>query len=114
VKNPARKRSRKEKGRRVQWVFSLHLNKWFLIMWPLLVIAFVIWAWFGENGFRTAWKLRAQRQALELENGMLQSSNERLKEEIDLIQNDPLFLEWIVRDRLGMIGENERLYVFRE
>jgi hypothetical protein len=37
-----------------------------------------------------------------------------MREEIRMFQRDPRFTEWILRDRLGMLGEGERLYVFQD
>lgn len=99
---------------RVQWTFSLRLRGWFWIVWALLVIVLASWSWFGKNGFLTALSLRQQREALEQENRSLRARNARVLEEIRLFQRDSRFTEWILRDRLGMLGEGERLYVFQD
>lgn len=111
-RTPSRKR--KDGGFKLRWALSFRLKKWFWVAWFLMALAFVAWSWRGENGFQGAWKLLAQRKALERENRMLRLSNDRLREELHLLQHDPLFLEWIARSRLGMIGEHERLYIFQE
>jgi len=98
----------------VQWTFSLRLRGWFWIAWVLLVIILASWSWFGKNGFLTARALRRQREALEQENRSLRAQNARMREEIRMFQRDPRFTEWILRDRLGMLGEGERLYVFQD
>jgi cell division protein FtsB len=108
---PKRRQSPRQ---RIRWILSFRLNKWFWVAWFLIAVVFLAWSWRGENGFQRAWKLRTQRKALERENRMLRSSNDRLKEELHLLRRDPSFLEWIARSRLGMIGEDERLYIFQE
>jgi cell division protein FtsB len=90
------------------------MGKWFWIAWFLIVLGFAVLSWWGENGFQQTRKLRTQRQGLEKKTLMLRLSNDRLRDEIRLIENDPQFMEWIARDRLGLIGENERLYLFPE
>jgi len=85
----------------------------FLAVWVAIVSFFVVSFFSGENGFQVADRLRKERQALELENNILRMSNERLRREIKLIRQEPSFLEWLARERLGMIGERERVYVFQ-
>jgi cell division protein FtsB len=101
-------------GSRIQWTNSLDLKGWFWISWFSIIVAFAIWSWQGENGFQQVWKLRSVRKSQERENQMLHHENDMLRYEIRRIQNDPDFLEFFARERLGMIGENERLYVFQE
>lgn len=81
-------------------------------MWGCIAAAFLVLSLMGENGFDTAKKIRQQRTAIQQENSVLRQSNDRLRQEIKLIQQDPALLEWLAKERLGMIGENERLYVF--
>jgi cell division protein FtsB len=85
----------------------------FLAVWLAVVGLVVISFLSGENGFQVADRLRKEREALELENSILRMSNERLRREIKLIRQEPSFLEWLARERLGMIGERERVYVFQ-
>jgi cell division protein FtsB len=96
------------------WTVSLHFTPWFWVVCLIMGAGFVVWSWSGENGFRTARRFQEQRAALERENEIIKQSNERLKQEIRLVQQDPSFLEWIAKERLGMIGENERMYVFQK
>ncbi len=81
-------------------------------MWGFIAAAFLVFSIMGDNGFDTARRIRQQRVAIQQENSVLQQSNDRLRQEINLIQQDPALLEWLAKERLGMIGENERLYVF--
>jgi cell division protein FtsB len=83
-------------------------------LWLLIILVFGALSWWGDNGYQTVGRLRAQRVALQRENQTLQQSNDRLGQEIRLVQQDPSFMEWIVKEKLGMIGENERLYVFQK
>lgn len=100
------------KGALIQWTLEPRLRWRFWLLWACVAGAFVLLSWFGENGFQTAIRLRQQRIAQEQENNILKQSNDRLRQEIRLIQQDPALLEWLAKERLGMIGENERLYVF--
>lgn len=107
-------KGRGARGAILKWNLSLRFGRWFWAFWFIVALSFVVWTWYGENGFQVASRLRAQRMELEKENQILQQSNERLRQEIWLVQQDPSFLEWIAREKLGMIGENERVYVFQK
>ncbi|MGQ9858006.1 MAG: FtsB family cell division protein [Thermodesulfobacteriota bacterium] len=100
------------KGAWISWSLEAHLGWRFWGVWALIVLGFVFLSWMGENGLKTAIRLRQQRTAQERENAILRQSNERLRQEIRLIQQDPALLEWLAKERLGMIGDNERLYIF--
>jgi cell division protein FtsB len=85
------------------------------IFWICLLavmIVFVLCAFFGKNSFQNAWMLRRQREGIERENRSIAQRNDMLRRKISLARKDPDFLEHIVREKLGMIGENERLYLF--
>ncbi|MEJ5375479.1 MAG: septum formation initiator family protein [bacterium] len=84
----------------------------FWVLWACVVAVFVGFSFAGDNGFEMAKRLRKQREVIQQENTMLRQSNDRLRQEIKLIQQDPALLEWLAKERLGMIGENERVYVF--
>lgn len=107
------KRRQSERRPIIQWTFSFRLGSWFWICWLLLTATLVAWAWWGDHGFSTALRLRAERQALEEKNRVLQRNNDRFRYEIRMVQEDPSYLEWFAR-RSGMLGENERVYLFRE
>ena len=94
------------------WTLEPPLGWRFWVLWACAVAIFLFFSLVGDNGFETARRLRQQRSAIEEENSILRQSNERLRQEIKLIQQDPALLEWLAKERLGMIGENERLYVF--
>ncbi len=100
-------------GRVLVFSTRFELGWRFLAMWIATMSFLVVSFLSGENGFQVADRLRKERQALELENSILRMSNERLRREIKLIRQEPSFLEWLARERLGMIGERERVYVFQ-
>lgn len=111
-KSSSRRKRNRDRG--LRWTFSWDLKYWFWISWLLGTVAFATWSWIGENSFQQAWELRSLRKDLERGNQILQTENEQLIEEIVLIERNPEFLEWIARERLGMIGKDERLYVFSD
>jgi len=66
----------------------------------------------GESGYL---KIRAmERKILErkVENTQLAEANDRLREEIDRLRNDPAYIEKIAREKLGLAKKGEIIYRF--
>ncbi len=40
----------------------------------------------------------------------LQDKNEKLRQEVQLLQNDPIYLEKVAREKMGLIREGEMVY----
>ena len=79
----------------------------------LIAAASVLNAFFGENGVLGL--VRAQRDlaALEQEVATLEADNDRLAREIQALRTDPLVIERIAREVLGMAKPDEIAVVIR-
>ena len=66
----------------------------------------------GPNGLRRLRELRTERQQLAENALLLMDGNRRLREEIDRLQHDPDYLEWIARKELQRVQPNEVVYRF--
>jgi cell division protein FtsB len=73
----------------------------------LILAASVLNALFGERGFFRLMRAREDYQALNQEVQALEQENQRLAEEIGSLRADPLVIERIAREVLGMARENE-------
>lgn len=80
----------------------------------LILAASVLNALFGERGFFGLMKAREEYQALSEEVQALEADNERLAEEIESLRNDPLVIERIAREVLGMAREGEIVVSIRD
>ena len=79
----------------------------------VLVTAAFIWVLFAPNtGIYSLLKMRNKTASLQIETEQLVESNKRLREEIDRIKNDPVFLEQIAREKYGLIKKNEQVFDF--
>ena|GEM_PF-579256 len=88
------------------------LNKFLKILW--LVILLALLGGFGYIFYQKFGKLRQMRQQqirYEKELSLLEDKVARLTREIDELSNNPARLEKLARDKLGLAGENEKIFI---
>lgn len=71
---------------------------------------FTLITFFGDEGVLKLKKLREQRNQLKKENQALFEANQKLKEEVSLLQN-PRNTEALIREKLGYVKEGEYLLI---
>ena len=67
----------------------------------------------GEHGIAHLLRLRAERRALGQTAFGLMERDARLREEIQRLRTDDLYLEGLARRQLGLVRPNESVYRFR-
>ena len=75
----------------------------------LIILSLVLVAIFLP-GLSRLQELREKNAKLEKEIEELKESGRRLIEERQRLENDPVYVEGIARERLGLIGEGEIVY----
>jgi cell division protein FtsB len=77
-------------------------------------LSFVLFSFFGDQGWFAL--LKGHRQLTELESEVKRSVQviDSLKKEIDRLKNDTSYLEKIAREKLGMARRDEKIYKFVE
>lgn len=78
----------------------------------LAVALMLTLALFGEEGLIRAFKLSRERDLQRQQVEALQDENRALRQEIELLRNDPRYLEGVARRELGMVREDELVYQF--
>ena len=73
-----------------------------------LVLAFLVF--FSHQGLYRIYRLRQERQSLELENSRLAAENDRLARTIDRLQHDPELIQDLIRRELHFIKPNEVIF----
>lgn len=93
---------------------SLMRRKWVSIL--LIGCILVVWyfAFFGEKGVIKIIRLKRERDRIIADVSRMQEENTRLQEEIRRLREDPRYLESVARRDLGLIKENEILFIFEE
>ncbi len=88
------------------------MNKFLKILW--LVILLALLGGFGYLFYQKFGKLRQMRQKqikYERELTLLEDKVARLTREIDELSNNPAQLEKLARDKLGLAGKNEKIFI---
>lgn len=79
----------------------------------LLLIAALLWLLFAPKmGIVSLYKQKSRLQALETQRIELEKENTVLRLEIDRIQNDIDYFEYLARKKHGLIKENEIIFDF--
>jgi cell division protein FtsB len=73
----------------------------------LLLFALLLFMVFGQKGFADYYAFKRQNESWVLKNEKLMQENLQLMNQIDRLENDPVYIEHIARKELGMIGKDE-------
>jgi len=68
---------------------------------------------FGNNGFLDLKRLKKERVTLAEQSCEIESQNLKSYRKVERLKNDPVFIENIARQELGMIGEGEVILKFK-
>lgn len=83
-----------------------------IILTLALAFAYLL---FGGNGVFHVYQLKNEKAKLEKRIFMLEQTKKALEQEVDRLSgNNPEAQEQVVREQMGMIREDETVYVFPE
>jgi cell division protein FtsB len=84
----------------------------------LLLVGLILLVWyfslFGEKGLIKIIQLRRERDRIIADVNRMDEENKRLQEEIKRLRDDSRYLESVARRDLGLIKENEILFIFED
>ena len=78
----------------------------------LMVVLAVGLAVFGVKESVRAWQMRRDMQSVERELGALRAKQSELTRTVDRLRNDPLYIEKLAREEMGMVREGETVLKF--
>ena len=79
-----------------------------------LIIIFLIWLYFNLSDIRRLFQAIDQLEKEKNEVYVLEKTNERLKEEIRRLQNDPEYIEQIAREQHKLKKSDEERLIIKE
>ncbi len=84
----------------------------------ILLVGLIMLVWyfalFGERGVVKIVQLRLERDRIRSDVSQMRKENKRLQEEIRRLREDPEYLESVARRDLGLVKENEILFIFED
>ncbi len=106
-------RNRKRKKKAPGFIGEV-IHKFPVVAGMILSGIFLGYIFFTENGVPLYLQTVADAEALEYRIQTIKTNTEFLKNEILRVQSDPLKLEELARNRLGMVRKGEKVYQFLE
>lgn len=87
-----------------------------LVRWVLLLLSgvIIIDALFGDRGLLDTMRAQREYAALEAHVARVKAENVRLRAEARRLKEDPLAIETIARDELGLVYPGETLFIIRD
>lgn len=85
---------------------------WYLILWPLVVLTSVLLIIWSPNGLLHLRQLHLEHQELTSRNIVLEKENHQLYQQISRLRNDPVAIERLARQELGLVKEGELIFQF--
>jgi cell division protein FtsB len=67
---------------------------------------------FGVKESVRAWQMRRDMQTVERDLTTLRAQQEQLARTVDRLRNDPLYIEKLAREEMGMVREGETVLKF--
>lgn len=92
--------------------FSVH-GKSFLVLFVICLVI-LVYAVLGDQGFLHLHRLQGELRDLQQQVAEIEDENRKLREEIKRLKSDPECIERLARQELGMLRENETLFLFQE
>ena len=83
------------------------VQKWLVGLAAVALLNLTLVIVFGDNGLVELSRLRAQERTLAGQNEALARENVSLYRTIDRLKNDPVYIESVARNELGMVGKHD-------
>ena len=77
-----------------------------------MVVLAVVLAVFGVKESVRAWQMRRDMHTVERDLTTLRSQQEQLSRTVDRLRHDPLYIEKLAREEMGMVREGETVLKF--
>ena len=82
----------------------------FFVVLSCIVLCMGYFSVFGDRGILHLQKLKAELSTITAASDELNRKNAELKKEIQLLKNDPRYIEKIAREELGLARKDEMVY----
>jgi cell division protein FtsB len=87
------------------------LARWVVVF---LAAAIIIDAVVGERGLLATWRARDQYDAAAQALDQLRANNDRLRDEVRRLKDDPAAIEELARGELGLMRPGEKVFIIKD
>jgi cell division protein FtsB len=86
-----------------------------VVLYSVLIVTVVgAWSIFGPYGALKYYGVANELNEISAQNEQLRETNTALRQEINKLKKDPVYLEEVARRQFGLIKKNEVIYEFPE
>jgi len=87
-----------------------------ILRWAVvfLAVAVIVDAVVGDRGLLTTMRARDQFEAANAALADMRAKNERLRDEVSRLTDDPAAIEEIARDELGLMRPGEKVFIVKD
>jgi len=86
-----------------------------ILLYSVLIVTVVgAWSVFGPYGALKYFRVATELNEILAQNEQLRETNTALRQEINKLKKDPVYLEEVARRQFGLIKKNEVIYEFPE
>jgi cell division protein FtsB len=90
------------------------IQKKYLLFLSVFISGMLLFAIFGSRGLIQIYKLKEERNRIQMSNARLQEENRRLAEQIGRLRNNKEEVEKVAREELGLVRKGEIVYQFEK
>lgn len=90
------------------------IQKKYLLFLAVFISGMLLFAIFGSRGLIQIYKLKDERNRIQMSNARLQEENRRLAEQIGRLRNNKEEVEKVAREELGLVKKGEIVYQFEK
>jgi cell division protein FtsB len=76
-----------------------------------IMLNLMLWIVFGDNGWVELSRLKEQKQLAVQQNAVLAGENVDLYRIIERLKQDPVYIESVARNELGMVGKDDVIII---
>lgn len=92
--------------------FKVSHLRGFIYSFVFLLVTLSLFTIFGDRGAIHLWRLQEEKKRLDERNFLLQKENETLRDRVQRLRHDDLYLEQVAREELGLVRPGEVIYRF--
>jgi cell division protein FtsB len=97
-------------------MFSIQMKGKYIAIFSVLMLFFLATyvIIFGKNGYLDLCRLQKEKNLICQKNQVFEQENSILRHQIERIKSDPIYLEAIIRQKMGLVKEGERVFLLPE
>ena len=90
------------------------IQKKYLLFLAFFISGMLLFAIFGSRGLIQIYRMKEEKNRIQMNNGRLQEENRKLAEQIQKLKHNKEEVERVAREELGLVKRGEIVYQFEK